>query len=529
MNDLLMIISGYLKPLSSPFYFIFLLLMLKEFYLKKVGRRTQILLFVIGTVLFFALYTLISRSIDAARWLEKTEWSFFLVIILEIIPAVFLPRNRWYKVFLIVPMVFFLLWGWEIIHQYSIAPDGGFFWLPARAEYFIPGFVGMLVIAQFFINLKTFRAVVRISVFLVLIYGGFALRENYTDYKDMLARRQTVVSSGVVNFSETVPVLKKDRQLFYLPSAPCRFSSDGGFVQGCVMELTQRILQLDWKKAYAGDTNTIASISMGLSALLVIIVFLFAGARWWCGWVCPLSTLGDIFNVIRRLFRLPHIKPSPQLKRGMLISGLLTGIFTLTLAKAFAFVDSNGNFLGCKIPLYPFCKICPGQQVCPVAARGPDGYPPLPGMEWLFGFFKIGAIALLVLFIVSFASARRLWCRFCPMGMFGGIFNRGGMFALKKKQSKCNGCAACREVCPMDIETVQKERTKEEISHFDCIYCMKCVDACPQNGCLSVEFCGKTTACSEFKIPRAKNNLLMTIMNIAGNARCFFTERKDEK
>jgi polyferredoxin len=120
-------------------------------------------------------------------------------------------------------------------------------------------------------------------------------------------------------------------------------------------------------------------------------------------------------------------------------------------------------------------------------------------MEWLFGFFRIAALLLLGLFLFGFITSRRLWCRFCPMGMIGGIFNRGGLLALKKDTQKCNGCSVCREVCPMDIHLVKEEMHHSNVSSFDCIYCLKCVDKCPQDKCLSLEFAGKTIVRSKFK------------------------------
>jgi formate hydrogenlyase subunit 6/NADH:ubiquinone oxidoreductase subunit I len=85
------------------------------------------------------------------------------------------------------------------------------------------------------------------------------------------------------------------------------------------------------------------------------------------------------------------------------------------------------------------------------------------------------------------------------MGMIGGIFNRGGLFALKKDAKRCNGCGACNEVCPMDIHVVAEEMEKEEVSSFNCVYCLRCVDSCPQDKCLSCDFAGKTIAESRFK------------------------------
>jgi len=70
--------------------------------------------------------------------------------------------------------------------------------------------------------------------------------------------------------------------------------------------------------------------------------------------------------------------------------------------------------------------------------------------------------------------------------------------ALKKEVRKCNGCGVCNEVCPMNIHSVAEEMEKEDVSTFECIYCMKCVEKCPQDECLRVEFAGKKVAESKF-------------------------------
>jgi NAD-dependent dihydropyrimidine dehydrogenase PreA subunit len=387
----------------------------------------------------------------------------------------------------------------DVFYNYSKLPAGTpFEWFLIRSGYLITGVAGVLVIAEYFFKAETFRKITRLTTLLVLLYGGFMFRQSQSDYEKMLERRRDQ-TPGIMNIKETVPVMKSDNRLTYLPSAPCRFSADGGYVQGCNMELAQRFMQLDFAKIRSGDPSQNALMGRAAGAFLVIIIMVFIGARWWCGWICPLATLGDVFDFFRRRFGLPCYKPSRPVKLTCLISGLSVGGFGLLLAKAYANIDSDGKFMGCKIPLYPFCKICPGQQVCPVASRGPMAYTPLPGWEWLFGFFRMGVILLLVFFVISFAASRRLWCRFCPMGMLGGLFNRGGLMALKKNPLKCNGCGICNEVCPMDIHLVQKEMEKEDVSSFDCVYCLKCVNKCPQDDCLSMEFAGHKVLESKFR------------------------------
>ena len=496
-----------LEAFSSPFYFLSVLL-----FLSMLKRRKEPVKYIIicgFSIVYFAFYQLSVRNPDAARWLSRLNHPLFFTLVILIWPAFFLPRKRWYPFFLLIPAIFIVLSIAEVARQYRLAPlNTGFIWFPMRPESFITALVSFLVITQYFVKLNGFRKVMRVTFFIALIYGGFAFRQSYTDYKEALARRAVNTPQKILLLSETTPVLKYDNQLIYIPGAPCRFSSDGGYVQGCVMELLQRTMQVKFEDVISGSPTDVALFAMALAALLFTIILLYIGARLWCGWVCPLSTLGDIFDFIRRRLGLPHFKPSRPVKLTLLISGISLSSFSLLLAKAYTYIDQDGKFLGCKIPVYPFCKICPGQQVCPVAAKGIAGYPALPGMEWLFGYFKVFALALLFLFILAFMSARRLWCRFCPMGMIGGLFNKGALVSLKKNPLKCNGCGVCSEVCPAHIQSVGKEMGKEggfldsslDVSSFDCIYCLRCVDHCPKDGCLSMEFCGNKIAESKYKI-----------------------------
>jgi ferredoxin len=345
--------------------------------------------------------------------------------------------------------------------------------------------------------LRVFRPAVRLTCFLVLIYGGFALRQNPTDYRDMIGRRKT--QAAVMNLSETAPVMRYDDRMVHLPSAPCRFAPDGGYVQGCNMELAQRFLQIDFRRVQRGDPSEVNAMGSILASTLVFLVLAIVLSRAACGWLCPLSSMGELFNFIRRRTGRSPIRPSPRVRNAYLYSGLGLSGLGLAMSALYPYIDANGNFLGCKIPLYPFCKLCPSQQLCPVAGSGPAGYPPLPGLEWAFGLFRYGCLVLLALFVVSTLAGRRLWCRFCPMGMISGVFNRGGLFALRKQPEKCNRCGMCAEVCPMDIRRVRDERSGTHVSSYDCVLCLQCIDACPRDRCLSLEHHGITIVESRYR------------------------------
>jgi len=447
-----------------------------------------------------AVYHTAASNGAARRWLTALDTPLVAVFLVVVLPAMCLPRNRWYRLFLLVPAAFVALAVLSVLNAYRTVPAGakGFYWFLVRPGFLIAGVASLLVMIQPLLGLAWFRRAVRLAAFLVLVYGGFALRQNYEDYTAMRERRPPPnATPRIMNVSETSPVLQSEKRMTYIPGAPCRFTADGGYVQGCNMEMAQRLMQIDFTKIGASDPGEISLLAVLLGALLMFLIVSFITARWWCGWVCPLSTLGGVLDWVRRRLRLPHLKPSQPVKLGYLFSGIGLGGLGLAMARAYPNLDANGQFLGCSIPLYPFCKICPSQQVCPIAATDP--YPGLPTWDWGFGFFKVACVALLAVFGLSFLLGRRLWCRLCPMGMISGLFNRGGLVRLVKDPGKCNRCGVCAEVCPMDIDRVRAEMTDQNVSCFDCVLCLRCIEKCPRDGCLALEHAGARVVESHYE------------------------------
>ncbi len=467
----------------------------------KTSTKRKFLVIASATAVYFLVYMIASMNPKIANLLEGMSSPFVPVIFLLVFPALFLPRNKYYLLFLIFTAMIILAATISVYLQYRAIPSGerNFYWFLIPSEMMIAGTVSFLIVMEPLLSLGGFRALVRLTAFLMLMYGGFALRQDYLDYKEMLSRRKNY-SSGVLNLSETSPVMsaKGDRNYSYLPSAPCRFSADGGYLQGCNMEMAQRFLQLNFLKVSGGDVTEMQFMSKILATMTLFLIFSFIFARWFCGWVCPLSIIGDLVDKIRRLLKMPHLKPSEPVKLAYIFSGAGISGFGLALAKLYPHVDESGKFMGCKIPLYPFCKICPGQQVCPVMSSGLSQYPSLPGWEWVWGTYRIAVVIMLVFFIASFALGRRLWCYFCPMGMISAIFNRGGMMVLRKQPVKCNHCGVCNEVCPMHIDLVRAEMKNTDVSSYSCLLCLKCIQKCPQDSCLSLEFTGRKITESKF-------------------------------
>ncbi|MHC4915732.1 MAG: 4Fe-4S binding protein [Planctomycetota bacterium] len=417
------------RPLTSPFLALLVLGALNARGGSRWRPSARAALIGAAVLVFWVVHGVACLSGRVSDWLAGTESPLVAVFLVIVLPAMYLPRGRGYRLFLAVPATVLLLALVDLWQNMRGVPRGEWAWFPIRPVWLMGGIASLLVLIQPLLALRHFRTAVRLTCFLVLTYGGCALRSSYDDYKDTVRRRNSLTTTGVI--TATVPALRNDRRMTYLPSAPCRFTADGGYVQGCNMELAQRVMQVNWLDGNK-RVDAIGNTELLLGALLFFLIVSFILARWFCGWLCPLSFMGDLLDRIRRLLRLPHLKPARPLKLAYVFSGGGLAGLTLLMAKLQPHVDERtGAILGCRIPAYPFCKICPSQPVCSVIGRAAPEYAPVPGTDLTFGFFTTFYIVLLVVFLLSFAMGRRLWCRMCPMGMISGVFNRGGLMKLR--------------------------------------------------------------------------------------------------
>jgi hypothetical protein len=287
MDSLQLFITYAAEPFSSGLFALLLLCLLLAMSRKAIKPSRQAFLIAGLTTVFWVTYRVFSLNENAALWLGRLNSPIFLIAIILVLPAVFLPDGKWRKLHLILPVVSIMLLVIEIAGRYSRAPaDTGFMWFTARPLFVIAAFAGFLVIGKRFLSLNGFRKLTRITMFALLIYGGFAFRQTYTDYREMLARRKDA-NPDMMLIAETVPVLKSDEQVTHVPGAPCRFSADGGYVQGCPMELLQRTAQVNLPLAARGDVGESSVLGIAIAALVFVSILAFIGARWWCGWILP--------------------------------------------------------------------------------------------------------------------------------------------------------------------------------------------------------------------------------------------------
>ncbi len=239
----------------------------------------------------------------------------------------------------------------------------------------------------------------------------------------------------------------------------------------------------DWPSHYADDLakkervnaeafliiDPLLSISTALAAKAWVWSLVWAGVillicifipRGFCGYICPLGTLIDLFDwaIGKRVtkFRVGddgwwvHIKYYVLMGTlvaamfGVLFSGIVAAIPVITRGLLFIvkpFQDAN--------------------------ARGWHNVPPV----------NAGHIVSLVLFfgVLGLGLMKpRFWCKYvCPSG---AVFSIGNLFRAteRKVESSCIHCNKCVEICPFDA--IKPDFTTRTT---DCTLCQSCGGACP--------------------------------------------------
>lgn len=198
-------------------------------------------------------------------------------------------------------------------------------------------------------------------------------------------------------------------------------------------------------------------------SLILLLSSLFFG-RAWCGWLCPLGTILDIFPFSKTRKRQSPPENLRKLKYGLLIIILLSAVFgnltllffdpltifvrstTLTILPTLDKVIFTLEKLLIKIPflsepVYAFdAWVRPA--ILPSAAASIQ-------YSFLVGFFFTAIILLNLI-------AERFWCRYlCPLGALLGIPSKLALFQ-RRTQATCSACGLCQKDCPTDTINPQK-------------------------------------------------------------------------
>lgn len=344
-------------------------------------------------------------------------------------------------------------------------------------------------------RISRIRRLVQVLSLLLIIYGGFLFKhitEAPEVSKGLLfpaikapagAISTTQLPQGSILWpSGATPVLEN-----YPPSLICRFNPKGGMFKACIVHFISENLSWQTKLKYW----------IPHLALFVFLCFLLN--RSWCGWMCPIGTVGDLLTWLRRKMNVAAHRFSVVIQRSLRTTGY--GIMFLSYGISAFIGMPNFSRFQC-FWFLPYCQICPARLICPMFGLiRPSWYDFSNVITTSFTFL---AWLFLGIFVAAFYLGRRVWCHLCPVGIMNSWFNKGGAIELHKRASKCNKCASCADACPMGLTKMYEADKDTSYNQKECIMCLRCVEVCPREKCLSARYFGKLFAESGFKRPLSR-------------------------
>ena len=215
--------------------------------------------------------------------------------------------------------------------------------------------------------------------------------------------------------------------------------------------------------------DPLVSLSTGLASRAWVWSLIAAGIilavcilipRGFCGYICPLGTLIDLFDwaIGKRVtrFRAPDDGWWVHTKYYILLGTLIAAMFGVLISGFFSAIPVITRGL-----LFIFHPIQTGMH---------RGWHNVPDMH-------VGHFVSLVLFAAVLLMGLwkpRFWCKYvCPSGAVFSVFNHFRA-TERKVEDTCIHCNKCVEICPFD--PIKPDFTTRVT---DCTLCQTCGGACP--------------------------------------------------
>lgn len=256
-----------------------------------------------------------------------------------------------------------------------------------------------------------------------------------------------------------------------------------------VINLPMRLDPLTMLAQSLASRKFLAGSAVALIVLTLTILF----GRAWCGWLCPLGTVLDLFPLRKASSRISDLpeRLGPQgswrnwkyilflLILSMALFGSLTLMFLdpLTIlersltAAILPALDRIITAIETILVRLPFLE---GSTMKFDALIRPVLLPERPiftRSAVLFALFFAGIIILN-------RVAQRFWCRYlCPLGGMLGLISKFSLFRRQVSED-CKSCKLCFKACPTG--TIDAERGYSS-DPAECTMCLDCLEACPRS------------------------------------------------
>ena len=211
-----------------------------------------------------------------------------------------------------------------------------------------------------------------------------------------------------------------------------------------------------------GSAIAARTLYRGLILSLVILVPTIFLGRFFCGWICPLGALNELFS---RLLRRRSLKERIAANRYRPCFAVKYYVLAALLVLALFGVNQIGL-------LDPISLLTRGlaASILP-AVRAVTQGAGVPDRLFQYGWL-LGAVLLAVLLLN--AVIPRFYCRtVCPLGALLGVVSRLSIFHVWRSETRCTHCERCVAGCQGASDPHARLRKSE------CLVCMYCREVCP--------------------------------------------------
>lgn len=194
------------------------------------------------------------------------------------------------------------------------------------------------------------------------------------------------------------------------------------------------------------------------SLIMVPLLGIFFGKRWYCSWVCG---CGGLANTAGEPFRHLSNKSSKAwaFEKWSIHITLFLALVTTALVIASWGVGQN----------YPV-----------FAERAAS-------LRSLYGFVVMTLLSGIIGVALYPVGGTRVWCRyFCPMAALLGLVQKFGRYRIRVKDNMCISCGMCSTYCEMGIDVRAYAQRNQDFVRASCVGCGICAEVCPR-GVLRLE------------------------------------------
>lgn len=188
-----------------------------------------------------------------------------------------------------------------------------------------------------------------------------------------------------------------------------------------------------------------------LWVLAALVIGLVLAGPVFCGWICPLGSLGEWLYALRR--RLSKVKLEPAAALARRLTWGRAAMFVLVL------------FMSWQTKSIWFENIDPYKAIFHMSVE------------------NTATALLIAAFAILSLAVERFWCRWlCPLGIFNGLVGKLAVFKIRRNAASCIHCGACSRACPVRIPVAERL----QVSDDRCVGCQRCIEACPKSATLEL-------------------------------------------